>query len=695
MILGVVGVVMVFHAEFGVAQSGVPAGIKLSPKAGEQVEAYFLGGWVPAVVLDTNRSEVLVELEFAGGTQQRKLKISETRYPWQANVISPVYVWKDQSGSFSIKAAVVDTDADARTVTLYRLDEGTEITVPVDKLSEADQRRLGRIVKAAPLKILPPPPVESFITTRLDLPVGWQTATDLSNVPPDPPKIALAVPSGGAAFPKLDFWDNLLSLYPIGSSAGWMAAAAGADSSIGKGDFPGRLVWATLADGKVRKIQSIANGELLIAVDAGSQRVLTIGESDGKTTLTLLNASPKTDKAKPVVRWVSDKGRQGWTPFAEFVGGDRVLHRWGDSRYVVWDVKRRMGVYEVKQESFFDAPPVISPGKKYLALPEDKGVRIISANDGATLATLPVEGGSTSGVAFDARGEKLAVLTRNQLAIWNLGSLSDPQRVPASSVGSPFGQKLAWVDDRSLLVDGKTLFDLDRQLPIWSYSAAFAEVVDGKGFREVTRVAPGRLCYGVELRDRDQSMFIVGAVELPGDGVRNTIARVNKEKLWTLLPGTPVSIDTDCGTYNTQSRAALENAARSAGWVVQPSAKVVITAKMGRSEPKSVTYEMMGGGGSQTVRVAPYYSNVAIKEGSTHLWSTGSSSGASSFMWVKKDESIQNRIREAERPDPEFFTRVKFPGKILHPRFRKGFGTSTYGRLGLSAKPMADLPLLP
>ncbi|WP_436715725.1 SHD1 domain-containing protein [Roseiconus lacunae] len=681
----------------GQSSGGMPPGIKLKPAAGEQIEVLFLGDWRPGQVVDVSRNEVMADFEFGASTQRRTFPLHETRYPWQAKVISPVYNWKDKSGQFSVKAAVLDNDRDANTVTLYRLDTNAEITVPIDKLSEVDQRRLEKILGNAPLKITPPPPVEVFRTGTLSMSAGWQTETKLGGVSADPPTVEVAVPSGGAVFPKLDFWDNLLSVYPIGSSAGWMAAATGSGSGHGKDDFPGRLVWATIADGKVRKVQSIPHGEILVAVDPASQKVLTVGSSDdSKSTLCVWSASPKTDKAKPIVRWISHKDSWSGNPFAEFVGPNLVIHRWGDSQYVVWDIEAKTAVYEVKQESFFDAPPVISPGKRYLALPEDKAVRLINAADGMTLATLPIEGGRTSAVAFDARGENLAVLTNNQLAIWQLGSSSEPSRYNASSVGSPFGQKLAWVDETSLLVDGKTLFDLDRELPIWNYTPAFAEVVRGSGFREVTKVASGRFCYGVQLRERDFQAFVIGAVELPGDGVRDTIARVDRDKLWTLEAGSNVMIETNCGSYNAAARSGLEAAARACGWIVQPSATIVIKAEMGRSKQQTVTYEQIGGGQSQSVTVAPYYSNVVVMDGDTRLWSTGTSSGgAPSFMWVKKDESIQSRVRETEKPDPEFFQRVEFPGKILHPRYQGGFGTSTYGKRGLIAQPLSDLPMLP
>ena len=676
-------------------KQGIPPGIKLRPKAGEEVEIYYLGDWRPARVLEASKTQIAVEYEWVNRLYQKKFPLNEVRYPWQANAMSPVYNWKDQSGSFSVKAAVMDFDRDKRTVTLYNLEKNTEITVPVDKLSDADKTRLKRIVDSAPMKITPPPPLEQFQKLSFGRVTSWNPAVNLAEVSPDPPRNVMNFPDGGAAFPKLGFWDSLNSVYPIGTESGWMAAAAGSDN-FDQDEFPARLVWATLADGKIRKVQSLAHGESLMAVDAASQRVLTVGKEGREWTLAVWTASPKTDKATPIVRWVSHKDVFSRKPFAEFVGENRVIHRWGDSQYIVWDFVQRRAVYEVKQESFFDAPPVISPGKRYLALPEDKGVRILSAADGETLASLPIGTDRASGVAFDAKGEKLAVLSKNQLMVWKLGSADPPETYVASAVGSPFGQRLAWVDDRTLLVDGKTLFDLDRELPIWTYSAAFGEV-SRSGFNEVSKIAGGRLCYGVTLREGGSGgAFVIGAVELPGKGVSDTVERIDEEKLWTLGPGSTVRIETNCGNYNQQVRNALMRAAEAAGWSVQPNGQFTLRAEMGRSKSQTITYERQGTGQTETVTVTPYFSNLSVTEGQTRIWSSGSSSGgAPSFMWVRDGESIQSKVSQTERADPDFFNRVKLPGRILHPRYKGGFGTSVYSKVGLTAKPMENLPLKP
>ena len=383
-------------------------------------------------------------------------------------------MWSDASGSFKVSAVVTDFDSEAQTVTLFRPDEEKSVTLPINKLSEADQGRIKKLMKQAPPRAESLPATEKF-TVQPGFKASWNSATDLAAIQPDPPKIAIGVPKGGVGFYRLGFHEKLVGLFPIGSSAGWMVAGT---SGTGE-EIPSRIVWVTLADGKVQKQHPIPDGESLVAVDPPQQLILTYGKDDelDTQTLTVWKSSPKSEKAKPVVRWSSDEGDFAWpTSWADFVSPTRVIHQWNKQSYVVWDFVKKQSVYTVTQESFFGAKAALSPGRKYLAVPEDKRVRILDAVDGKTLAALPIEGGSSSGVAFNADGSKLAVMTRNQMAIWTLGSPSLPRRVRCDAVGSPFAKSLDWVDDNSLLVGGTVLFDLDMALPVWKYSANTFEV---------------------------------------------------------------------------------------------------------------------------------------------------------------------------------------------------------------------------
>ena len=676
--------------------------VTLRPKIDDEIEFQFLGKLQRGVVLDVNRKQLRVAFEFAGQPKQRTIDMSDARYPWQADALSPVYVWKDASGEFSIRAAMMEVDDAGRRVTLYDVDKNREVVLDVAKLGEKEAERVrvlgerGQEIRkriAAPLNFPPPSSKTS----------SWVEAEDLAALSADPPAVVLAVPSGGASTPALDVWDGILGVYPIGSSAGWIAGLTGADASFAKDRFPGRLVWATLRDGKVRRIHRLPNGEKLVAVHPRSSQVLTMGEAEPtgsrstRKTLTVWSSNPKFEEAEHRVRWFSQKEFSSLsTEFAEFIDAGHVMHQWERSRYVIWNVIDRRGVYEIEQESFFGAAPVLSPGRRYFAIPEDKRVRVIEAATGTTLAALPIDGGRTSGVAFDQAGERLAVLTQNQLAIWNLGSPGGPRTHRADLIGSPFAKTLAWVGNDRLLVGGEVLFDLERELPIWNYRRKVGEVARDDGGGNLTSIVGSRLCYGVDNGMGKNRSLVIGAVELPGPMVEDVLPRIDLDALYVADRGTPMAVQIDCGSDSARVRTEVDRIMRDNDWALDSSAAFVIVAIMGRLPTQTVTYQPLSGfGQKQTVSVTPYFSRLEIKRDDRVVWSDSSSSGGlSPIVWLGKGETLEGNARQGERPDPGFFERVKPPAKLFNQRFKKGFGTSTYGVRGLSPQPLDDLPLL-
>ena len=666
-------------------------------KPGDEVEFYYLGSWRPATVLETNRTHANLEYEFAGGSHTRVTPKNEVRYTWEANAMTPLRFWSDASGKFKIRAVVMDFDSEAGTVTLFRPDEEKEITLAIKKLSDIDQTKIRTLMKKAPPRAAELPQLVEFQRDEGGQP-EWASASDLSGLQPDPPKIEVGVPMGGAGFYRNSSSEKLVGLFPIGSSAGWMVAG-----TMGtRNERPPRIVWVTLADGKLQKQHPIPDGEALVAVDPANQHVLTYGkdEESKSTTLTLWRCSPKSEKAKPLIRWASKQGKFAWpTSWADFVSPTRVIHQWNKQGYVVWDFELQKAVYTVTQESFFGAKASLSPGRRYLAVPEDKRVRLLDAEDGKTLAVLPIEGGSSSGVAFNADGSKLAIMTRNQLAIWNLGSGSEPRRVRCDAVGSPFTKSIDWVDENSLLVGGDVLFDIDMALPVWRYKPNTWEVrKDSWGSRTIS-VVGGKYCYSVNVKEGQEGGIVVGAVELPGPMVRDVVESIDPEKLYAIRRGDAVSLDVQCGQYTSRVQAALTAEIQKNGWLLQSNAPFVVEAKMGRGERQSVTYENQMTGEKQSASVVPFTGSVALKrigaanDPSSTMWQSGSSTGLSPVMFLKKGESAQQKANEQQRPNPEFFDRVDIPEKIFDRRYSGGFGTSEINSRGLTPKPIDNLPV--
>ena len=651
-------------------------------KVGDEIEYLWVGTWYPGSVLEVRGDSVGIEYEWGGSPRREFVPSLKLRFAWEAKAITPMRFWSDQSGEFRVRAAAIGLSDNS--LTLHK-EDGSEVTVPIDMLSDADQKLLRRAKASAGPSVAELISITTFETAGEGWSSPWNEAANLSDVPPDAPPSFANMPEKGVGFPKLHFHDDLVRVIPIGGRDGWMLAG----TVTRLGEQPSRLLWVALASGKVKKIQYLPSGERLAACDPTSRQVLTIHpDVEDVPVLTVFRCDPSTDQAQAIKRWGSLSEQQwgSWDNWAEFVSPTRVIHEWGSKQYVVWDFESESEVYRIDQESFFGARPTISPGRKYLAIPEDSRVRVIESATGRTLASLPIQGDRAVGVGFSARGDRLAVLTPSESAIWTLGSGDQPQRLKADMIGSVFRSTIEWIDDRLLLIDRSILYDTELQLPVWNYETETFEVKrDSYGERTQT-VLDGKLCYAVEFRGK-ASGFIVGAVELPGPGVREAVQGLDRETMYAIRRGSPVRLEIDCGAHDSEVRAALTNQIAANGWILDSGASTLIRAKMGRSNPQTVEYrKIMGGGSTFSVTVTPYFSTVQILFGEKVAWSGGSSTGLSPVLWLKDGQSPQDQANRAQQPNPDFFRQVQIPEKILDPNKKRGLGTSLISSRGLTPK---------
>jgi hypothetical protein len=645
---------------------------------GDEIEYLWVSKWYPGTVLEVNSNGVAIEYMWGSSPKREVVDSFKLRFAWEAKAITPMRFWSDESKKFRIRAVAIGLKDGY--VRLHKEDD-TEISVPISKLSMTDQRFLSHAKAQAGPETAELPEVTLFQRNTAGWGASWNDATDLSGVQPDIPPSFASVPMKGVGFAKGHFFEDLIRVEPIGGSDGWMVAGT-VDSH---GDLPSRVLWASLTAGKLKRIQFLPNQERLTAIDPPNRLLLTV-HKDGPR-LTLWTADPTMDKATAIKSWISisEDDWGSWNNWGAIVARNRVLHEWGKHQFVCWDTDQNQEAYRVDQESFFSARPTLSPGKRYLAMPEDKRVRVIESATGQTLASLDIEGGSAAGVGFSPDGSKLAILTRSQLAVWNFGAPGPPERYRADTVGTPFTATVEWIDDNSLLIDRSILFDLRHELPVWNYTTKTFEVKKDSWGERTQTVLGGKLCYAVEVDHGQNDAFIIGAVELPGPGVRETVANLDQESLYIIHRGHPVSIEVKCGQYDSQVRESLMKQINDNGWVYDPSSDTVLSGEMGRSKTQTIEYKPMGGGsGSQRVSVTPYFSTMKLTYNGQVAWQQGGGSGAPGVMFLKKGESAQARASEMQKPYPALFRNIDVPEKIFDPSKKKGLGTSLISSRGLT-----------
>ena len=253
--------------------------------------------------------------------------------------------------------------------------------------------------------------------------------------------------------------------------------------ALGRRSLPTRVLWVSLTKQKLEKKQLLPAGEAVLDYHPPSRRLLTFaslkaeGEHrwNGKPVLTLWETSPTEERVKPIVRWNADSGEGVFhEPWARIIDGNTVLQRYKKQEYVAWDVSAKGIKYRIAQESFFAPLAVLSPGRRYLFLPEDNGVRVMEAATGNLLLGLPTKNGA-SGVTVSEDGRKAAVLEDFELVVWDLTDpQAEPQRFEAQAIGTPFRADLAFVGDQRIMSDsgvggGNVLFSTKTKIALWNY----------------------------------------------------------------------------------------------------------------------------------------------------------------------------------------------------------------------------------
>ncbi len=670
-------------------------------KKGDMIEVFFLGEWRPGTVVETDkRGNVGAEFEFAGTPKRQAFKPAEVRAAYESGAMARGRTWSDTSGKFRVKAALLKiNDDDSITI---RKDDMAELKIPLKNLGEADNKYIKTFKKEAAAIAAAagpaPPPLEDFSGGSFGsfgVPFSG-SGGKREPIAADPLPAYLKLKQGGVAFQMEDFFDKLGAVLPLGGPDSWILAAV--ESGSPSKPLPTRLLWASLAKQKVDGRQLLPGGEMILDYHPPTRRLLTYAaiKEEGRggwgvPALTLWEVSPADKEVKPIVRWKA--GEDGpHDPWARILDGNLVVQRHTKQEYVCWDTSAKQVKYRLNQESFFAPLATLSGGRKYLFLPEDKGVRVIESATGKLLVSLEAPNGA-SGVAMSEDGRRLAVLEDYVLAVHDLTDPSaEPQRYQADAIGTPFTADLYWVGDNRVMCDkgafGQVLFSLDKNIALWNYHFD-GSAVSEHGNRRLREIVDGHLVYAASVGSGGQRGLAVGAVQLPGPKVDEVEAATDPDSLLIMKPGSEVRVQVTTGQYDAKVRAALLAAIEKTGWVHSESAEAVLIAEMKRGETQNVTYTSGGFGSSQSsqsVSVTPFVSSLVLKMGDKILWQSGTSTGAPPVLFLRDGQTAQGEINKWQNPDPDFFSRVTIPGKLLDPEKRNGLGTTEVTNRGLIAK---------
>jgi hypothetical protein len=662
-------------------------------KKEDQVEVFFLNSWFPGTVVEVDRKgNALVEFQFANAPKRQVFAEPSIRLVYEVGAMTKSRTWTALTGKFKIQAALLSFD-DSQVV--LRKPDMSELTVKLEKLSEADQRFVKNLAKSVVSQPSVPslPPTEQFDESASIATLDESSATKLAE---DPLPNNVRMVQGGVVFATDDFFDRLGSVLPVGGADCWLLASL--ESSKPGGANPTRLLWFSLTKKKLEARQLLPPGESLLDYNAKVRRALTKSDADqGRSSaiLTLWDVSPADKVAKPIVRWHNpSKDQLGFADWARILDDGSVLHRRNKQEYCCWDPVRKELRYSLNQQSFFAPVGVLSCGRKHFVLPEDEAIRIFDSQSGKLAARLPVSDGA-SAVSMSEDGIRLAVLGKSSLMVWELNSLDRPMATyAAESIATPFAGKIAWVGNDHVIATSpnkqlQVLYSLKHKLPLWSYEFDMTAVRENEFDNYRTReLVDSHFVYAASTKPGEISQLAVGAVKLPGPKVLESTSSLNANDYMLVKRGTAVKLEVQAGDYNPAVTAALRGIIDKNGWRISDNAAVTILARMKRGEQQNITYSSGFGPSSQTssVSLTPYVSELQVLVGKDVAWQSGTQSGAPPVMMLRSGQTAQGEVDKWQRPSPEFFENTNVPENIMDPKFKFGFGTTSITNRGLVPK---------
>ncbi len=423
----------------------------------------------------------------------------------QPGLGSDLRIWVDVNGQFSVEARIESVDDE--TVVLRRKD-GHEVTVSIERLSEADKEYLEDYRRRAaaagnPLRLQAASESEFSPLPVLDLPQADRELADVRSLqrlpaasvpiaeslpdplPADPPPATVTVGEAQIRIYDVDVYDDCSRPIPVS-----MISASGTRSTS---------IAMSISRGLGSRGPSAKNQ--LVRFDIEQQRAYV--SLNHHETIRLWDHYDDSDRSLVLTGFDSrgHGGRiaiaSGWGPSGIKLSylraiSDQVLDtrvrapelrwaRWIDDEHFVAIIDETLGLWNiVSGQQLYQigdidhrAVPALSGGRHYLAIPVKQAVVLYETATAKPLGRIPVDK-QIPGVSFSPHSDRLAIATSRQVQCWDLTTAAVTAAVKSRTI---LGSKSPiWVDSDLILSSSGVLLSLFRGVPIWRYDIATAEV---------------------------------------------------------------------------------------------------------------------------------------------------------------------------------------------------------------------------
>jgi hypothetical protein len=555
--------------------------------------------------------------------------------------------WVARTGDFKVEATFLRLE-DGKVV-LKRVDNGKEISVPLEKLSQADQTiaidaqstqnraavanaELPKDQKAEEDEV--PLAKTNYKEAReIKVPERVEWAYE----PIEEPKFSLPRTAHVDLKSKHGDFVRLKRILPLAKDKTAFVVFVDEDPRHNE-SYPSSVQACSLQSGKVESEKGFA--ARFEPIDLSTDGSIVLARSTGffpnaRNTLRIYRR--QGNMVKPLCAWQpcepspDDKAaaaKSDEVKWANLVDNEHVVTMSGDGDLVIWRVPDVTPVYRMSLG--WGGTYEFAGDHKYLVVVKDSAIVILSALDGRPVGKIKGNptGFSSSVLGISDSGTKLAVVQGNRFFVWDLKTREMTRDFSVEGAG----WSLEWLDDNHLL-SGGTVIDIERRIPIFSSTV------------EAYQVEGGRVWYV------ESSQLKVA--EVPDQQLLNRAAKLNPDDLLVLRPGISVAIDLQVGGQPEEierTRKAIAARLQANDMKVDAESKVKLVGTLQPGKTETVRYRTFGVGGTAETQVTTQVLSLSFQVNGETVWQQTQSTWVPSLVSLKEGETIEQAVaRDVEK----------------------------------------------
>ena len=615
--------------------------------------------------------------------------------PGAAGQVREPRLWKDASGKFQIRAALVErTKTDVRLHTA----DGREITVPIGRLGREDQDYLKSLDApadnpfaggtplpatapgdAAPAAAVPgtlrAAPESNSVGEEMALPATG-TTLDLSSTPadetfaPDPQPSTSAIPAGFVQIAAVDAYDKVSAPVLVDAAEGRFLVSIGRNKSGSPQETRGRIYSVQLSSKKSELVWDHPNAVRVLDHDTSSGRTLLVDKLDQfhrGGELVIVQGLERVGGKPLYRRTLPGAGKPGFAPQVEWARLLSASHAAAivDRALYVWDLPAARLVYRIDDVSASE-PPVFSGNQLYMAVPQGGKVVVVETANGKIRKSIATGNTLKPGAAFHPNGRLLATASSNQYQVWDC--VADRLIREATTTDHLGSYPIHWIAPQVFLAQLGDAVHLDLGMSVWKYS--------------VSGGTPPNVVGNKLLTSTTSQNCALASVEIPHAALEKSVNQLMRagDAAMLVRPGTAVAIAVEAAGPVDQAeiKNSLSQAAEKAGWKVSDRAAITLVAKIGRGKTEQLSFRSMGPGPRtvSTASLTPFTAELEIRRGATVLWTRSTVNRIPPMLHLQEGETVQDAVKRYEKPDAAFFSRLNLPPRIPKPEISQQVGRS-------------------